>query len=388
MPDVGWVLLLLMLGLIGLVVLIINYPQLFFPQRYMTRTTRGGRATANSAPVTASGKPQHHSEHLPTASVSTSDIPPFLPALVHALHVLIIGQTRAGKTTITHTVALARARRGDRVLVCDPDAALGMWPGCTVSGYGDDFAAIEATLVALKNEMSTRRWAKVRRRSGYREQLAPLTLVLSEAGEIMQQCASARPVFEAVLRRGGKLGIGLLVDVQDKQKDTLKIPGATHLLNNFEEEIEVRKEGKRRVVAWRGADYDVPPLPDPETLADAYAARNALPTEDADRLLSSFLSAETDVPVHAHAQASEEQLVETEDTGTQRRGGTPYQDAVADDTDEGEQNGGVPATLTDEAIQTLFSAGWSRNRIAALLKGTKSKRLAQIEQALAAHQQE
>jgi hypothetical protein len=43
---------------------------------------------------------------------------------------------------------------------------------------------------------------------------------------------------------------------------------------------------------------------------------------------------------------------------------------------------GVPATLTPDAIRTLYSVWNSKNKIAALLTGTKSKRLAIINAAL------
>jgi hypothetical protein len=43
--------------------------------------------------------------------------------------------------------------------------------------------------------------------------------------------------------------------------------------------------------------------------------------------------------------------------------------------------------LTPEAIQTLYNAGWSRNKIAAMLRGTKPKRLALIDQALIAQEE-
>ncbi len=205
---------------------------------------------------------------VPVATSTLASDLVWLRQLLLAVHGLIIGQTRAGKTTLTHFIATSRVRLGHRVIVCDPDAAPGMWPGCEVSGYADDFAAIERTLQAFQTEITARRVARTQRD---RTRLTPLTLVFSEAGDIMNRCPSARAVFEAVLRRGGKLNISLLVDVQDRQRDTLNLPGATHLLKNFEEQVEVRRTGTRRYVIVEGRTYPLPTLPDPEELADAYA---------------------------------------------------------------------------------------------------------------------
>ncbi len=230
-----------------------------------------GSGDVAPVPLPASVRPAAPVPPPSPVPVATPTLAPdlvWLRQLLLAVHGLIIGQTRAGKTTLTHFIATSRVRLGHRVIVCDPDAAPGMWPGCEVSGYADDFAAIERTLQAFQTEITARRVARTQRD---RARLTPLTLVFSEAGDIMNQCATARAVFEAVLRRGGKLNISLLVDVQDRQRDTLNLPGATHLLKNFEEQVEVRRTGTRRHVIAQGRTYPLPTLPDPEELADTYA---------------------------------------------------------------------------------------------------------------------
>jgi len=218
----------------------------------------------------------------------------WLRRLLFALHALIIGQTRAGKTTITHFIATSRAKLGHRVIVCDPDAAPGMWPGCEVSGYEDDFAAIEQTLQALQPELAARRTARSQRDKA---RLTPLTLVLSEAGDIMNRCDSARDVFEQVLRRGGKLNISLLADVQDRQRDTLNIPGATHLLKNFEEQVEVYRDAGQRRVIYQGQDFPVPDLPDPEELADTYVQTHPAGALSDQATLADLLAVDPDTPL-------------------------------------------------------------------------------------------
>jgi hypothetical protein len=304
----------------------------------------------------------------------------WLGALVGAIHALILGQQRSGKTVIAHEVATRRARQGHQVLVADPDARPGMWPGCTVVGGGDDWTAIDAMLVEAQAEIAQRR--QLRGRLG-RRRFLPLTLVLSDAADIMGECEHARPVFEAALRRGGKLNVHLVIDVQDKQVGTLNIPGASHLLKNFDEEISVRRDGQRRIVGYAGLEYDVPQLIDPEELADAWERDHPLDTADADRLLSSLLAELQGVPVRAAAADLPPQTASSHDTGTNGNGGTQHSDAVPDDSVEVDNSEGVPALLTDEAIETLYKAWGSKNRVAAMLRGSKGKRLAQIDAALA-----
>ncbi|HEU4322932.1 MAG TPA: hypothetical protein VFS21_07250 [Roseiflexaceae bacterium] len=232
----------------------------------------------------------------------TQEVPVWLVRLYEATHGLILGQTRSGKTVIAHLVAMVRAEAGQRVVVCDPDALSGMWPRCEVVGTGDDFKAIEQKLQQVLAEIIARREARTER-----AELSAMTLVLSDAADIMEKCPTAREVFEVVLRRGAKLGISLIVDVQDDQVATLNIPGASHLLKNFTVRIEVRKENDRRLVRYDKKDYSVPGMPDPEKLADEYArahprvkvvpvaavadANSSLSqkTDEADRLLSDLL---------------------------------------------------------------------------------------------------
>jgi len=194
-----------------------------------------------------------------------------LPSLVHARHVLIIGQSGAGKTVLSHAIASIRAKRKQRVLVCDPDARPGMWPGCEVVGGGDDFSAVESTLQAVQQEVEQRRQARA---EGQRD-FPPFTLVMSEASDIIAECPTARVLFESMLRRARKLNASLLVDVQDDQVRTLDIRGASKLKVNFSAVVEMRLTSDgRRVARVNGEDYPVPRLPDPENLADEYIRRN------------------------------------------------------------------------------------------------------------------
>mgnify|MGYP000417152522 CR=1 FL=1 len=172
--------------------------------------------------------------------------------LITGFHLLIVGGTRGGKTVVAHHIAIARSLRGHLVLVCDPDARPGMWPGCTVAGGGDDWHAIDGTLDHIIALIQERR---ALRSQGGQRTFDPVTLVWSEATYILTECPAARAVMEDVLRRGAKLGICLLMDVQDSQTSTLRIEGQSSLLINL---VRVeRTSGEFDDSAWLppGNDY-------------------------------------------------------------------------------------------------------------------------------------
>lgn len=207
----------------------------------------------------------------------------WLGALEHALHLLIIGHSRGGKTTLIHALA-QRWRQADHpVIVCDLDAAHGQWPGCTVAGYANDMPAIVQALEQVRQEWERR---NALRAAGVRA-FAPLYLIIDEYADVADE---ARELVERILRRGGKLAIHLIVGVQDKQVKTLGFAGQGDLRKNFAYVVEVRRDaaGQRWAAIQENGDgpasaYPIPALPDPEALIEP-------PTRDADRLLAQLFA--------------------------------------------------------------------------------------------------
>lgn len=142
---------------------------------------------------------------------------PLLDTLDAAPHLLIIGGTRGGKTTLMHELAQRRVRAGARVLVGDPDAARGVWPGCRVYGGGDQFDEIGHMLSQVEREIQRRRGLRAQ---GTRT-FAPLYVVLDEVQDIAREVDGATTIIEAIARRGGKLGVHAVLGVQDKLVATL-----------------------------------------------------------------------------------------------------------------------------------------------------------------------
>jgi hypothetical protein len=162
-----------------------------------------------------------------------------------------------------------------------------------VFGAGDDFAGIDTARHALQTELEERRRQRAR---GVRR-FAPVRVIMSEAADLMANCAHARPVFAGILRRGAKLGISLVVDVQDRQRKTLDLDGQTHLLNNFDTQVDVRRQADHRRIAIvkRGEEaleYPIPQLPDLDQLQASTSLLEA-PDRQTDRQTDLIATPET-----------------------------------------------------------------------------------------------
>lgn len=145
-----------------------------------------------------------------------------------AIHLIVIGSTNAGKTTVLQVFVESLVASGVPVVVCDPDAAAGDWPNTELHGGGDNFEAINLTLLAIQQEAKARRQARA---DGQRT-FAPLWLVLDEYADIKDECGRAGPVVENLLRRARKLNIHLVIGVQDTQVKTMGFERRSQLLQN------------------------------------------------------------------------------------------------------------------------------------------------------------
>jgi hypothetical protein len=290
-----------------------------------------------------------------------------LTVLGGGLHVLVIGHTRGGKTTLIHELAQRWARAGRRVLVCDPDAAPGLWAGCRVAGAGDDMEGIGRALDSVRGLVARRR----EQRASGRRQFAPLYVVLDEAHDIMHQVDGARDLYETLLRRGGKLGIHLVVGVQDRQVGTLKLEGASHLLINFGHVVHVRYVDGRRVADVETSEgtqrMPVPVLPDLDTLIT--------PREgEQDELLQSLLDVAGMQNTGAHPPRTPP-VPPVRGTYQGTEACTPVQGGVHGSAYQG-------GTLSDEDIRQMKKEGYSNAAIKKRLTGTNQARTRRLRAAL------
>lgn len=205
----------------------------------------GSAAPPAGPPARAAGEPEQGRD-------------PLFTALEDSPHRLVIGHTGGGKTTLMHSMAVNWAASKQRVLVLDPDAAPGQWPGCIVRGAGDDYQGISQGLAAVDREVERRRKARA---EGQR-QFAPAHLIIDEAQDVIAECPGAIDIIESVARRGRKINMRLTMGVQDNQAKTLGIEGKTHLLRNLRTIDVMLQDGRRVAVVHRPGGNETMPIPD------------------------------------------------------------------------------------------------------------------------------
>jgi energy-coupling factor transporter ATP-binding protein EcfA2 len=207
-----------------------------------------------------------------------------IPHLLDQKHILLVGHTGGGKTTLLHAVAREAAAQGHHVLVCDPDAIQGRYPGYRCLGAGDDYGAIARALETVQ-ALFTRRSAA--RAAGQRE-FAPAWVLVDEAQEVIAEIPGAWAVLEQVIRRGRKLHLHCVIGSQDSQVRTLGLEGKSHLLVNLTR-VDVMRDAGRRVARVGETTRPVPDLPNPDdTVTPDAAVLNGLlndPVNGAERLV-------------------------------------------------------------------------------------------------------
>jgi hypothetical protein len=203
--------------------------------------------------------------------------PAVMTLLADALHNLVIGHTGGGKTTLYHALTAMWVKRAKRepdpakqglVVVLDPDAAIGLWPGCKVYGRGSNYDLIDKVAVNIGRLFD-------RRNKLYAEgaeDFPPLYVVIDEYAAVTANTQYVKPVVEQILRRGRKLNIHLMLGVQDKQMKTMDMKGQTDLMQNFTYIVQALKDhktGERKLVIADGyggnkQEFVTPRLPDPK----------------------------------------------------------------------------------------------------------------------------
>lgn len=144
-------------------------------------------------------------------------------------HVLIIGETGAGKSTLATEIA---NRLGGIVLVVDPHASPGDWPGLEVVGRERNYAAIAAVMTAQLNEMN-RRYALRAKGQPYGYEL---TTIVDEGAAIAKspECKKIFPEWFSTLGcEARKVQMRMIILTQGQSAKTLNIEGQTELRSNF-----------------------------------------------------------------------------------------------------------------------------------------------------------
>lgn len=355
MPEAGWLLLLLFLGMCGLIVVAMLWPSF-------------RRATENPTP------PPQQPTKAPIAELTAREqrIGPTTqaPTPAHTLplrqwldlvnnrpdeipHLFVEGGSGAGKTTIATTILHDRH---------DPVAIVGVKPD---DGWGAGYIYRSqdrpAYLAALLTEVRHRLDAGDK--SG-------LTIVLDDFTRLAADHRSAVELYKLIADVGRSLRIRLILIARGRLVKGIGASGESDLLEHFVF-ITVQR-GHHATIEYEDEHY---PLDTAQVrqLAQPLPARRwwsppEPTTNDADRLLSSLF---------------ENSGTTNQDTsaGIPPRAGD---DPVGIPPLTSEEPPVVPPDgLDDEVIKILHAVGWSMNRIAAkMTKGSKQDRLARIRKAI------
>jgi hypothetical protein len=308
-----------LLGLLGLLACAGHIAAKVDPEGAPARLLAVGQAQVGRL----AGAAREQLPELPTLDDDQVDPPAdIFELLLEGRHVLIVGSTGGGKSTLLHNLAAAHARQQANVLVIDVDAIAGKYPGYRVVGCGDDYDSAFAGLTIVRRELAQRRDA---RREGARE-FKRLILLVDEAQDVVRELDSAWPILEDVIRRGRKVNIFAVIAAQDSQVKNLKLEGKSHLLGNLTR-VDVRPQGRSRVAVVGRHAYPLARMHAPDELVRAAAPRppqtglrENTPDRQSEALLASLLE--------GGLAQSEEQSRRSEDEELDRSETTPDQSEI------------------------------------------------------------
>ncbi len=290
--------------------------------------------THTSQQLLTAHHPTNQTQTLPMLTTLAHPVPPgddILARLEQAVHLLLLGETGGGKTSLLHALAHQQHQHGARVVVCDPDSIAGDY-GYRCVGGGDDYTAIGQALTLLAGEMSKRR---EQRKLGTRS-FTPLWFFVDEVHDVVSEIEDAWDTLTAAIRRGRKLNIHIGLGTQDSQVKNLKLEGRSQLLTNLTRvKLEIR-DGKRWAMVG-AEEYALPILPSPDDMVKpVYAAPK---TTETDPLLAQLLGAVSGSfkPETSETTANDKPVLET-----------ALNQAICERLATGESKNKVAAWLADE----------------------------------------
>lgn len=143
-------------------------------------------------------------------------------------HLLILGSTGSGKTTLTQWL-ISTFYSNYQVVIIDPHAKPKQWGDYTVSGAGRDYDAIEEAVSKIRSEMDKR----YKKRSSGIEDWYPLVVVVDEYPAIVSNTTTVQENILMLCQEARKVDIVLIVLAQGQEVKTLGLEGKGTQRANF-----------------------------------------------------------------------------------------------------------------------------------------------------------
>lgn len=257
MPEAGWLLLLLFLGVCSLIVVAIMWPS-FHRTRPAARAQPPTPLVADEAHQTtaatevSSARPLAVNEWLELINDRPDEAP----------HTLIIGPSGTGKTTLAQAIV---ATRSGYLAILDPKWQPGRWGGLRAVPIDDDgrYTLLEETIKALLAELTSRLVSLKQGVTAFPE----LTIVAEEFPTLIGECPSAPSLFKQVGRLGRELRIRLVGLSQSERVKSLGIAGEGDARDNFtlirlgkvavDTLPRLRSTPRPAVLEWKGEHFEL-----------------------------------------------------------------------------------------------------------------------------------
>lgn len=143
-------------------------------------------------------------------------------------HLLVIGSTGGGKTTLIQWIVSSFCSESD-VIVIDPHYKPGEWVGLTVLGKGRNFSEAEEAMVRLRSEMDKR----YKKRAQGIEDWNRLVVIIDELPALIASTDQVKDIIPALSQEARKVGITLIILATGWEVVTLGLEGKGSQRNNF-----------------------------------------------------------------------------------------------------------------------------------------------------------
>lgn len=143
-------------------------------------------------------------------------------------HLLIIGVTGGGKTTLVQWI-VSTFCQGSDVLVVDPHYKPGEWEGLTVMGKGRNFQEAEDAIARVRSEMDKR----YKKRAEGVEDWNRLVVIIDELPALISSTVEVKDIIPALSQEARKVDIVLVILATGWEVATLGLEGKGSQRNNF-----------------------------------------------------------------------------------------------------------------------------------------------------------